>query len=136
MEQISEMILDQLKIEAGGLILVIGCGDGRFCRTLVRQGLRVIAIDEDKAVLAQAKALDEHALYRLMSSLELDYFDDSFEAVIIDRTQPTAALMWEAQRVLRPGAQLFYRAPHCPEQTICRPLSDSEFLIVWQKPML
>lgn len=137
--------IDLIKWVPGQLVLVIGCAEGALCRALVARKLRVIGIDEDKTLIARARSLDEHALYKVMDAGELDYFDESFDAVLIDRTADEKVLQ-EAYRVLCTDGMLLALHEHpqslhfYPQDVIeCVPVDENApeedviFLVQWRK---
>lgn len=90
--------------------LDIGCGEGRFCRSLQSLNIATIGIDPTPRLLDEARARDPHGDYRLAKAEQLPFEAASFDLVVsyltlIDIADFRAALK-EMQRVLKPGGTL------------------------------
>lgn len=88
----------------------IGCGEGRFCRMLAREGIRATGIDPTEPFIARAKSLDPKGDYRIGTAERLPFADASFDLAcaylsLIDIPDVSRALP-EMVRVLRPGGTL------------------------------
>jgi SAM-dependent methyltransferase len=90
--------------------LDVGCGEGRFCRTLKERRIAAIGIDPTEALLAEARRRDPTGDYRAATAEQLPFPDASFDLVVsyltlIDITDYRVALR-EMVRVLRPKGVL------------------------------
>jgi SAM-dependent methyltransferase len=90
--------------------LDVGCGEGRFCRLLQKEGIAAIGIDPTEALLDAARRRDPAGDYRLGRAESLDFPAGSFDLVVsyltlIDIADLPTALA-EMTRVLRPGGTL------------------------------
>jgi SAM-dependent methyltransferase len=93
----------------------LGCGEGYLTLEAARWAKRVIAVDQSKDVLAQAKALAARRKIRNITwkqgALEhLPIADHSIDVVLLSQAlhhaeQPSAVLA-EARRILRPGGRV------------------------------
>ena len=100
------------RIDAGRFAnaLDVGCGEGRFCRTLAARGIRPTGIDPTEPLLAEARRRDPAGDYRPGRAEALDFPDASFDLVVsyltlIDIPDIRRAIA-EMARVLRPGGSL------------------------------
>ena len=90
--------------------LDIGCGEGRFCRTLRQLGITATGIDPTAALVAEARRRDPIGDYRIGRAELLDFPDAGFDLVIcylslIDIPDIEAAI-GEMARVMASGATL------------------------------
>ena len=90
--------------------LDIGCGEGRFCRTLESHGIDVVGLDPTPALIAAARARDKNGFYLQASAERLPFRDGAFDLVVsylslidIPDIRPAIA---EMARVLKPGGAL------------------------------
>jgi len=90
--------------------LDVGCGEGRFCRTLQTHGVATVGIDPTEALIERARSLDPAGDYRLGRAETLEVAAGSFDLVVsylslidIPGLAPAAARMVAA---LRPGGTL------------------------------
>lgn len=114
-------ILARLGDAAGLEILEIGCGSGKCCVALARQGARVTGVDVSDAQLALARqrATDAGLAVRLLQGdgaalppLPASGFDcivANFSLLYID---DMAACLAECARLLRPGGRLIFAQDH------------------------
>lgn len=91
-------------------VLDVGCGEGRFCRMLRREGIRATGIDPATALLDYARKKDPGGTYLEAFAERLPFNDGSFDMVVsyltlIDIPDYRAAIH-EMARVLRPGGAL------------------------------
>lgn len=90
--------------------LDIGCGEGRFCRTLNEWGIKATGIDPTALLIEHAKTLDPDGNYKIAQAERLPFDDKSFDLVVaylsfIDIDDIDAAIH-EAARVMEPGGRL------------------------------
>jgi SAM-dependent methyltransferase len=90
--------------------LDVGCGEGRFCRMLTAQGIRIIGIDPTPVLLAAARRRDPRGTYLQGTAEYLPLRDQTFDLVVsylslIDIPDIEAATR-EMARVLKPGGRL------------------------------
>lgn len=90
--------------------LDVGCGEGRFCRMLRREGLETTGVEPAKALRAAAQARDPGGRYLDARAEDLPFADESFDLVVsyltlIDIDGIEDAIN-EMARVLRPGGSL------------------------------
>jgi len=62
--------------------LDVGCGEGRFCRLLQRDGVQTVGIDPTIALIERARALDPAGDYRIARAETLDVPAGSFDLVV------------------------------------------------------
>ena len=102
------------RIRPGGLILDVGCADGRSCFPFVNCGGTIIGFDISKALVQQAirRAASHNAqaitTFFVSDASGLPFRDDTFDYVVIygvlHHVPNPAATCREAYRVLKPGA--------------------------------
>lgn len=90
--------------------LDVGCGEGRFCRMLRKQGVHATGIDPTPALLTAARAKDPHGVYLEAAAESIPFPDHSFDLLVsyltlIDIPDLHAAIS-EMARVLKPGGTL------------------------------
>lgn len=88
----------------------VGCGEGRFCRTMAGLGIAVTGIDPTAALIEAARCRDPDGDYRLGRAEALPFADASFDLVVsylslIDIPDLDAGIA-EMTRVLAPGGSL------------------------------
>ncbi len=91
-------------------VLDVGCGEGRFCRMLRREGVAAIGIDPTSGLLHYARRKDPGGTYLEAFAEQLPFGDSTFDLVVsyltlIDIPDYRAAIH-EMARVLRPGGTL------------------------------
>ncbi|WP_438730892.1 class I SAM-dependent methyltransferase [Parasphingorhabdus sp. DH2-15] len=94
----------------GGHFIDIGCGEGRFVRTLGDIGMAGIGIDPTETLIAHARKCDPNGNYHIGDGEKLDFDDAQFDLSIsymalIDIPDFRAAIA-EMVRVTKPGGQL------------------------------
>jgi SAM-dependent methyltransferase len=92
------------------LTLDVGCGEGRFCRMLARQGRPAVGVDPTAALIATARGRDVRGRYVRAPAEQLPFAAGAFDQVVsyltlIDIADLPAAIS-EMVRVLRPGGRL------------------------------
>jgi len=90
--------------------LDVGCGEGRFCRLLRRNGVAATGIDPTPELLAYARKKDQRGSYLEAFAEQLPFEAASFDLVVsyltlIDIPDYRTAIS-EMARVLRPGGTL------------------------------
>ncbi len=90
-----------------GCALDVGCGEGRFCRSMKALGIATIGIDPTEALVVRARHLDPAGDYRVARAEALDLDDGTVDLAVaylslIDIADLSAAIA-EVHRVLRPG---------------------------------
>ncbi|GAA1395454.1 class I SAM-dependent methyltransferase [Luteococcus peritonei] len=107
-------------------VLDIGCGSGALERELRREGRTVVGIDISTAEVERARQSGEGPL-ALADGRALPFRDESFDCVVtalgLAVIQPTATLLDEIARVLRPGGVLVGLVP------TVRPLSVADLRV-------
>jgi ubiquinone/menaquinone biosynthesis C-methylase UbiE len=91
-------------------VLDVGCGEGRFCRLLRKNGVACTGIDPTPALLATARKRDPGGFYVKGEAEHLPFGNESFDLVVsyltlIDIPDIHVAIP-EMARVLRPGGSL------------------------------
>lgn len=101
---------------AGSRVLDMGCGAGRTTSYISENGCRVVGADVSASLIKKAKDLYPDIDLRVMDARNLDFKDDSFDAVFfsfngIDNLasiQERNKAIIEMRRVLKPGGRLIY----------------------------
>jgi SAM-dependent methyltransferase len=103
-------MLERVRAKSFRTALDVGCGEGRFCRTLQASGIKTIGIDPTRALIEHAARLDPDGDYRIGKAEALDFPDASFDLVVSYLTlidiPDIATAISEMTRVLRPGGSL------------------------------
>jgi ubiquinone/menaquinone biosynthesis C-methylase UbiE len=115
-------IFDLLAVQAGEMILDVGCGTGGAVRALapkVGHGGRIVGIDASRTMIAEAEKRSVGVTlpieYRVADAHALPFPDNSFDGCYADGVfeilpDPHQALA-EMVRVLRPGGRLVIPGP-------------------------
>ncbi len=103
-------------VPAGGRVLDVGCGEGRFASALARAGHAVVAVDVAAEPLRRVRERDPEIDARLVAPHgPWPLADASFDAVwageVIEHVLDTAAWLSEVRRVLRSGGVLALSTP-------------------------
>jgi SAM-dependent methyltransferase len=103
-------MIERLRRLGGGRALDVGCGEGRFCRILRREGFDPVGLDPTSELLAAARTRDPDGTYVEGRAEALDFADASFDLVVsclslID-IEPAGQAIAEMVRVLKPGGTL------------------------------
>jgi len=124
-------LLSALPALAGGSVLVVGCGDGRYPRLFRRGGARrVMGVDADQALIAVAQREEERdpvgISYEVHVPARLPVMG-SFEIVValLDTTEDFDAMVTRLSANLVPGGVLTVRAPG--DLPLVRALRDAGF---------
>ena len=104
------VLVARLRTLARGAALDVGCGEGRFCRILRREGFEPVGLDPTAELLGAARARDPDSAYFVGRAEALACADASFELVVsclslIDIEDAGTAIA-EMTRVLKPGGAL------------------------------
>ncbi len=133
---------DQLGVQAGDLLLDMGCGAGRHAFEAFRLGARVVAFD-----YCAAELKDVGGLFAAMreageagtapgamgattngDALRLPFPDDTFDRIIasevLEHVSDDQVALEEVLRVLKPGGTLAATVPAWLPEQICWALSD------------
>lgn len=90
--------------------LDIGCGEGRFCRLLARQGIETTGIDPTGALIEAARQNHPQGRYLVGRAESLPFPDSSFDLVVsylsLVDIEDLAAAAAEMVRVMAPGGKL------------------------------
>jgi SAM-dependent methyltransferase len=106
---------------AGRSVIDLGCGEGRYTRSLARRGARVTGVDISPAMFDLARQEEARAplgiRYLLESSADLRSFaDSSFDAVVstmaLMDTPDFPAVARAAWRILRAGGGFYFSVLH------------------------
>jgi len=106
---------------AGLNVIDLGCGEGRYTRSLARRGVRMTGVDISAQMLdhaRQAEAREPQGIrYHLESSAQLRSFaDSSFDAAVstmaLMDTPDFPAVARAAFRVIRPGGGFYFSVLH------------------------
>ena len=95
-------------------VLEIGCGEGRITTQLVGKVKRLVAIDPDPAIIAEAKENTEGVSLRIGSGECLEFSSDSFDVILFTLSlhhQDSSLALREAKRVLRDHGRVVILEP-------------------------
>ena len=95
-------------------VLEIGCGDGRITTQLVGKAKRIVAIDPDPAIIAEAKKNMEGLDLHIGSGEYLEFPSESFDVILFTLSlhhQDSILALREATRVLRDHGQVVILEP-------------------------
>jgi SAM-dependent methyltransferase len=113
-----EAALQRVDLQAGQLVLDIGCGAGAFLRLLADRGARAYGLDASEALIELARTRVPEADLRVGEMEALPYEDDSFDLVTgftsFFFANDMVAALREAGRVAKPGAPVVIQVwgPH------------------------
>lgn len=112
-EDVRETAYTKAKPQAGHVAVDVGAGTGFVTEGLLRQGLRVIAVDQSPAMLEQMRSrfgADAGVEYLATDGHDLPLPDASadyvFANMYLHHTESPARAVAEMARVLRPGGKL------------------------------
>lgn len=133
---------DRLGVQAGDLLLDMGCGAGRHAFESFRIGARVVAFDYSAAELKDVGGLfaamrdagevgtEQGAMAATTNgdALRLPFADDTFDRIIasevLEHVSDDQVALDELHRVLKPGGTLAATVPSWLPEQICWALSD------------
>jgi len=95
-------------------VLEIGCGDGRITTQLIGKAKRVVAIDPDPAIIAEAKENTKGVSLRIGSGECLEFPGESFDIILFTLSlhhQDSSLALREAKRVLRDHGRVVILEP-------------------------
>jgi ubiquinone/menaquinone biosynthesis C-methylase UbiE len=95
-------------------VLEIGCGDGRITTQLVGKVKRLVAIDPDPAIIAEAKENTKGVSLRIGSGEYLEFPSKSFDIILFTLSlhhQDSSLALREAKRVLRDHGRVVILEP-------------------------
>lgn len=103
-------LLARVRLRPYRRALDIGCGEGRFCRILAREGIAATGLEPTARLLEEAQRRDPSGDYRHGRAEKLPFADAGFDLVLscltlIDIDDYQAAI-GEMARVLAPGGTL------------------------------
>lgn len=134
---------ETLGLDAGDLLLDLGCGLGRHAFEGLRRGARVVACD-----LSRAELVEVRALFRAMvdegqappkgmadatvgDATRLPFPDGTFDKIIasevMEHIPDDTSALDELARVLKPGGTIAVTVPAWLSETICWTLSDEYY---------
>jgi 2-polyprenyl-6-hydroxyphenyl methylase/3-demethylubiquinone-9 3-methyltransferase len=98
-------IVERLSPLAGRVLLDLGCGKGRFARSLREQGARVVGLDVSSGMLAQADDIDRVRASARRLPFAAASFDGALAVEVFEHLAPQSLdhVCREVLRVLRPG---------------------------------
>jgi ubiquinone/menaquinone biosynthesis C-methylase UbiE len=95
-------------------VLEIGCGDGRITSQLAGKAKRLVAIDPDPAIIAEAKEKTKGVSLRIGSGECLEFPGESFDVILFTLSlhhQNSSLALKEAKRVLRDHGRVVILEP-------------------------
>jgi SAM-dependent methyltransferase len=126
--QQSEWIARWLGVPAGrGRLLDFACGSGRHCRLAAARGFRVLAVDQDRALLDSIESKNIEARAEDLESGRWSFSAERFEAVVVTNFlhRPRLDLL---AGLLLPGGRLLYETFAAGNQRYGKP-SNPRFLL-------
>ncbi|MBI2566101.1 MAG: methyltransferase domain-containing protein [Candidatus Schekmanbacteria bacterium] len=110
-ERLRERAFQAAGVRAGALSADIGAGTGFITEGLVQRGLRVIAVDQSAAMLAEVRQKMADAVDSRQGDAELLPIDDgavdfAFANMVLHHVSSPARAIQEMARILRPGGTL------------------------------
>lgn len=90
----------------GRLILDLGCGKGRFARSLQDPGAHVLGVDLSAEMLAAARGLPRARATARRLPFANSSFDRVFAVEVLQHIHDVNAVLDEARRILKPGGML------------------------------
>lgn len=121
-------------VQPGWRVLEIGCSAGYFTRRLIDRGLKVLGMDLNCPLVAQASRTCPEASFCAADAVRLPFLTASFDAVVmlevIEHVGDNEALvLTEIYRILRPGGILFLSTPNAGAFAFLDPLNVKLFFL-------
>ncbi len=114
-------LLDALEISPETRLLDVSCGTGHVAAAAASMGASVVGIDFSSVMLSRARGLHPTLDFRLGDAEELEFPDESFDAVAVNfgmlHFQHPERALAQAHRVLRPGGRAAYTVWAPPDQS-------------------
>ena len=114
-------LLDALEVSPETHLLDVSCGTGHVAAAAASKGASVVGIDFSSAMLTRARRLHPTLDFRLGDAEELEFPDESFDAVAINfgmlHFQHPERALAQAHRVLHPGGRAAYTVWSPPDQS-------------------
>jgi len=103
-------MLERVKRRSHANALDVGCGEGRFCRLLTREGIATVGLDPTEPLIDHARLRDPNGMYCVGRAEALPFRDASFDLVVsylslLDIADAETAVC-EMARLLRPNGSL------------------------------
>ncbi len=118
-------LLDAAGVRPGSTVLDVGTGTGTVAAAACARGARVVAVDAEPSMLAEARRAAPEAEVRAATLPELPFPDGAFDCVVgnfvLNHVGRPADALAELRRVLRPGGRLAlttWAAPAPPGQSL------------------
>ncbi|SBT42052.1 class I SAM-dependent methyltransferase [Micromonospora auratinigra] len=121
----AEALLDAAAVTAGRRLLDAGTGTGTVAAAALARGARVVAVDADAGMLAEARRTAPGARVQQAALPRLPHPAGVFDAVVanfvLNHVADPAAALAELRRVIRPGGRVavtVWPSPHPPLQRL------------------
>ncbi|KAB1074627.1 class I SAM-dependent methyltransferase [Methylobacterium planeticum] len=124
------LILDTFEPLAGRRLLDIGCGSGTLAKALAARGATVTGIDPNPEAIAAAAAAVPAGRFEVAGANALPFPSASLDGAVflnaLHHVPDALAALWEAARVVRPGAAILVIEPLAEGSffTALRPVED------------
>jgi len=121
-QRYANLVSTLLQLKASDCVLHVGCGNGKYLRTIHQKVKTVAGLDRSTARIRQAcfrcRKLNDHAGVRLRagSVRRMPWADQSYSLIFSDAVLETSINpeehLLECLRLLRPGGKLLVRLEH------------------------
>jgi SAM-dependent methyltransferase len=105
-EEVTPLMVDLLDPPAGGLLLDVGCGEGRLIRVFGSDGRRIVGVDLLQDLLVAAPRPVVRLRLPGLESLRTGSFEGAYVCLVLEHLPEERPLFDELARVLRAGAPL------------------------------
>jgi len=105
-EEVTPLMVDLLDPLAGGVLLDVGCGEGRLMRVLGSDDRRIVGVDLLQDLLVAAPRPVIRLRLPGLESLRTASFDGGYVCLVLEHLPEERPLFEELARVLRAGAPL------------------------------